>query len=30
MFGVNGSMNVTHALAVALFEWRRRHTSPGD
>jgi len=26
MFGVNGSMNVTHALAVGLFEWRRRHT----
>ncbi|MBI3243999.1 MAG: TrmH family RNA methyltransferase [Chloroflexi bacterium] len=25
MFGVNGSMNVTHALAVALFEWRRQH-----
>ncbi len=27
MFGVNGSMNVTHALAVGLFEWRRQHTS---
>lgn len=25
LFGVNGSMNVTHALAVALFEWRRQH-----
>lgn len=25
MYGVNGSMNVTHALAVALFEWRRQH-----
>ena len=25
MFGVNGSMNVTHALAVTLFEWRRQH-----
>ena len=25
MFGVNGSMNVTHALAIALFEWRRQH-----
>ena len=25
MFGVNGSMNVTHALAVAPFEWRRQH-----
>jgi tRNA G18 (ribose-2'-O)-methylase SpoU len=24
MFGLNGSMNVTHALAVALFEWRRQ------
>lgn len=24
MYGVNGSMNVTHALAVALFEWRRQ------
>lgn len=28
MFGVNGSMNVTHALAVALFEWRRQHARP--
>ena len=27
MFGVNGSMNVTHALAIALFEWRRRFSS---
>ncbi len=26
MYGVNGSMNVTHALAIALFEWRRQHT----
>lgn len=26
MFGVNGSMNVTHALAVALFEWRRQNS----
>lgn len=24
MYGVNGSMNVTHALAVALYEWRRQ------
>jgi tRNA G18 (ribose-2'-O)-methylase SpoU len=24
MFGINGSMNVTHALAIALFEWRRQ------
>lgn len=24
LFGVNGSMNVTHALAIALFEWRRQ------
>lgn len=27
MYGVNGSMNVTHALAVALFEWRRQHSA---
>jgi tRNA G18 (ribose-2'-O)-methylase SpoU len=27
MYGVNGSMNVTHALAIALFEWRRQHTA---
>ena len=26
MYGVNGSMNVTHALAIALFEWRRQHS----
>lgn len=26
MFGVNGSMNVTHALGIALYEWRRQHT----
>ena len=25
MYGVNGSMNVTHALAIALYEWRRRY-----
>ena len=24
MYGVNGSMNVTHALAIVLFEWRRQ------
>lgn len=24
MFGVKGSMNVTHALAVVLWEWRRQ------
>lgn len=24
MFGVNGSMNVSHALAIFLFEWRRQ------
>lgn len=24
MFGVKGSMNVTHALAIALWEWRRQ------
>jgi len=28
MYGVNGSMNVTHALAIALFEWRRQHSTP--
>ena len=26
MYGVNGSMNVTHATAIALFEWRRQHS----
>lgn len=26
MYGINGSMNVSHALAVVLFEWRRQHT----
>lgn len=25
MYGANGSMNVTHALAIALFEWRRQN-----
>lgn len=24
MFGVNGSMNVSHALAIVLYEWRRQ------
>lgn len=24
MFGINGSMNVSHALAVFLYEWRRQ------
>ena len=24
MYGKNGSMNVTHALAISLFEWRRQ------
>jgi len=24
MYGVNGSMNISHALAVFLFEWRRQ------
>jgi 23S rRNA (guanosine2251-2'-O)-methyltransferase len=28
LFGINGSMNVTHALAIALFEWRRQHDQP--
>lgn len=27
MYGVNGSMNVTHALAIVLFEWRRQHST---
>lgn len=27
LYGVNGSMNVTHALAIALFEWRRQHST---
>jgi tRNA G18 (ribose-2'-O)-methylase SpoU len=30
MYGVNGSMNVTHALAIALFEWRRQHLGNSD
>lgn len=24
MYGLNGSMNVSHALAIALYEWRRQ------
>ena len=24
MFGINGSMNISHALAVFLYEWRRQ------
>jgi len=24
MYGGNGSMNVAHALAIALYEWRRQ------
>jgi tRNA G18 (ribose-2'-O)-methylase SpoU len=27
MYGINGSMNVTHALAIALYEWRRQYSS---
>ena len=27
MYGINGSMNVSHALAITLFEWRRQQTS---
>ncbi len=27
MYGVNGSMNVTHALAIVLFEWRRQSSA---
>ncbi|MDH5423417.1 MAG: TrmH family RNA methyltransferase [Gammaproteobacteria bacterium] len=26
MFGDNGSMNVSHALAICLYEWHRQHT----
>ena len=26
MFGTNGSMNVSHALALCLYEWHRQHT----
>ncbi len=26
MFGSNGSMNVSHALAICLYEWHRQHT----
>jgi len=25
MYGVNGSMNVSHALALVLYEWRRQY-----
>ncbi len=25
MYGVNSSMNLSHALILALYEWRRRH-----
>lgn len=25
MYGLNGSMNISHALAVFLYEWRRQH-----
>ena len=25
MFGINGSMNVSHALAIVLYEWRRQN-----
>ena len=24
MYGINGSMNISHALAIFLFEWRRQ------
>jgi tRNA G18 (ribose-2'-O)-methylase SpoU len=26
MYGDNGSMNVSHALAICLYEWHRQHT----
>jgi len=29
MFGINGSMNVSHALALCLYEWHRQHTLTG-
>lgn len=25
MFGINGSMNVSHSLAIVLYEWRRQY-----
>ena len=30
MYGVNGSMNVSHALGIVLFEWRRQHSFPNS
>lgn len=27
MYGINGSMNVSHALAVFLYEWRRQQSA---
>lgn len=27
MYGVNGSMNVSHALAICLYEWRQQHST---
>jgi len=27
MYGINGSMNVSHALAIVLYEWRRQYLS---
>jgi tRNA G18 (ribose-2'-O)-methylase SpoU len=30
MFGENGSMNVSHALAICLYEWHRQHTLIGS
>jgi len=26
MYGINGSMNLSHALTLAMFEWRRQHS----
>lgn len=26
MYGQNGSMNVSHALSISLYEWHRQHT----
>ena len=30
MFGNNGSMNVSHALAITLYEWRRQMSLDKD
>jgi len=30
MYGNNGSMNVSHALAICLYEWHGQHTNKGE